>query len=130
MPWVSRTRLTELRDELVKEREARIAADKTVAIVEQHRTWLAAQVNRLEGERALLLQRCIGVALPVPEVVPTKAVPSAPLQNVAGKPMADVVPGIDVGALMLGASAFEDIGDEAAAREGIPTTVAVQLSAR
>lgn len=125
--WISRTLFDSVRDELVVERAKREAAEKTVAILEQHRTWLAQQVNRLEGERAILLQRTVGISLPVPEVIPQRAPTSVPLANVVGKPMADVVPGIDVGALMLGAAAFEDMGDDEADRQGVTSEVVARL---
>jgi hypothetical protein len=125
--WIPRTLFDSLRDELVVERVKREAAEKTSAILEQHRTWLAQQVNRLEGERAILLQRTTGLSLPVPEVIAQRAATSVPLANVVGKPLADVVPGIDVGALMMGQAAFEDMGDDEAERQGVTSSIVAQL---
>jgi hypothetical protein len=124
--WITGRQFRSLQDEMIAERTRRVAVEQTVAILEQHRQWLVQQVNRLEGERALLLQRAMGIVLPVPEIQATS--PTVPLANVRGTPLPDVVPGIDVGALMLGAAAFEDMGDEAAEQEGMSSTVAARLS--
>lgn len=129
--WLRRKLFDDLREELAAERARREAAEKHLAIAEQHRAWMAEQVNRLEAERSLLLQRTIGVTFPVPEVIPTpaRAPETTPLVNVKGKPLSDIVPGIDVGALKLGAAAFEDMGDDEAERQGVgPSEIVVQLT--
>jgi hypothetical protein len=80
--------------------------------------WLTQHVNRLERERAVLLQRVLGVTLPVPEIgrasepdrVGVATPPTAPTQPDYSTTIA--------GLQALGA-AFEDVGDELAAQLGL-----------
>lgn len=61
--------------------------------------WMRHRINALEKERSILLMRAAGIALPVPEIVPTMPRSTAP--------------GFDA------LPSFEDVGDGEAARLGL-----------
>lgn len=62
--------------------------------------WMRHRINALEKERAILLQKSAGIALPTPEIVPTR-------------PGSMTIPNFDT------MPSFEDVGDTEAARLGI-----------
>jgi hypothetical protein len=118
--WLSRKRFEAHQAELEAAKQAVIVAERHTAVLTQHVAWLSQQLNRVEGERSILLQRLIGLNIPAPLVTPVAPAPV----GVAGTPLADdprrePVAGIDIGALMLGSAAFEDMGDDEARRQGI-----------
>jgi len=77
--------------------------------------WLQATVNQLQAERAVLLERVLGLHLPAPTIVrspgaiPPTVATSAPVAAAAAEPF-DLV------------AAFEDMGDEAAKQQGVGLT--------
>lgn len=64
--------------------------------------WMRHRVNALEKMNAILMQKATGIALPVPEIVPTRP------GTIAGQ-------GIDYDTM----PSFEDVGDAEAKRLGI-----------
>jgi hypothetical protein len=103
--------------------------------------YLAAQVTKLEGERAILLERLLGIQLPVfhverQETAPSPAdvltpealarlaprfapAPEGAVGQIYRPPMAKDVQEADVDAAM---ALFEDLGDERATKLGISHT--------
>ena len=84
------------------------AAAEAAAIREQNKVlqvqldFMRHRVNQLELERAMLLQKVSGIAIPVPELVPQAKQ-------------------LDVRELLQAMPSFEDIGDNEAAKLGIRT---------
>jgi hypothetical protein len=114
--------------ELAEARGAREVLTRELAIRQQNVDWLTAHVNRLELERAELLQRVLNLTLPVPTIAreatdhPDLA---AAIHGTTGlgrpirpidRPMGE---DIGVAASALGLSSFEDMGDTLADRLGV-----------
>lgn len=71
--------------------------------------WMRHRINALEKERAIMLMKVAGVALPVPEIVPTRP------GTLSDLPQFDQMP------------SFEDVGDEEAVRLGVRHTGSGEL---
>lgn len=67
--------------------------------------WMRHRVNALEKQNAVLMQKATGVAMPIPEIVPTR--PGTLSQTPMMLPNLNELP------------SFEDVGDNEAARLGI-----------
>lgn len=72
--------------------------------------WMRHRVNELSKINAQLLVRATGIAIPVPEIVPTRP------GTISELPAVDVLP------------SFEDVGDTEAARLGIAHTDSGELT--
>jgi hypothetical protein len=68
---------------------------------DSHIDWLRHRVNALEKQNAVLMQKAAGIAMPVPEIIPTLA------RTIGGTPDFDHIP------------SFEDVGEDEARRLGI-----------
>jgi hypothetical protein len=64
--------------------------------------WMRHRINALEKERTILLQKVAGIALPIPEIVPTR-------------PGTLTMPALDFNTL----PTFDDMGDDDAKKHGI-----------
>ena|SRR5579859_7273871 len=64
--------------------------------------WMRHRINALEKQNAILMQKAAGIAMPVPEIVPTRP------GTLSGMPL-------DFSHL----PSFEDVGDEQAAKLGV-----------
>jgi len=91
------------------------------AVQQQNFDWLATHVNRLEVERAMLIQRLLSVGLAVPTITREDAPPTA--RPGMGEPLraedrpTNEEPGMALAAMQAGS--FEDMGDAAAERFGV-----------
>ena len=89
-------------------RDSAMSAAEAGAVKEQNKVlqvqldFMRHRVNQLELERAMLLQKVSGIAIPVPEIVPQAKQ-------------------LDVRELLQAMPSFEDIGDDEAAKLGIRT---------
>lgn len=120
--------------ERVKADHAREMADATrrAAVQQQNFDWLAAHVNRLEAERALLLHRILDLRA----VAPVIETGQPTLHTQSGPPLGPIAPpiptearpeapegGVDIpGLLTTLGSSFEDMGDGAAKLLGVTHT--------
>lgn len=119
--WVSRRRWRAMEQKLAE-------LEKVEALYRQQVEFLTTSHNRLEAERAILIQRLFGLNLPVAEMAAHPRHTGG--VGVAGQPLEDErepVAGIDAGILTLGAAAFEDMGDEEAERQKVRSEVVVAL---
>ena len=87
------------------------------AVQQQNFDWLANHVNRLEIERATLMQRFMDVGVVAPQIQrdPTAYVGMGRPVAAEDRPNEDT--GMALAAMMAGS--FEDMGDEAAERLGV-----------
>jgi len=90
--------LQDLREELVAVRTERDVLKHEILSAKVNADWLRVKVNGLELEKAGLLQKAYNITLPVPEIVRTPQT-SQPFEQFS----------------------FDDIGDEAARKLGLPT---------
>jgi hypothetical protein len=106
---------------------------QAAAVQQQNVDWLANHVNRMEIERSTLLQQVLHLSVVAPQIAREDGPPTASLG--LGAPLRaddrpiDEEPGMALAALQAGA--FEDMGDDAAARFGVhhePSTGAVQYT--
>src|SRR5260370_35240061 len=88
---ISRDTLERLRKEVAVLKTERDALKLQEAVTRNHFDWLRLRVNVLEVERAQLIQKTYGIAVPVPEIA-----------NV-GRPKSE-------GQVILDSSLFEDLG--------------------
>lgn len=100
--WVAKAVWERLRDDLAlanaNYRETAVAlAEKTATL-----DWMKHRINALEKERAVLLAKLTGVAIPTPEIESTGVVNSTGLSQP-----------------YMGGVGFEDVGDQEAAQLGI-----------
>lgn len=115
--WVS----TEVFEGLLKRlaaADALVAEHRQRAAVQQQNfDWLANHVNRLEIERATLMQRFMDVGVAAPQIQrdPTAYVGMGRPIAAEDRPNEDA--GMALAAMMAGS--FEDMGDEAAERLGV-----------
>lgn len=86
-------------EELVRLRSDNAALVRHNSSIQTTLDWLRTRVNALEMERAQLVQKALGISLPVPEI----------LRNPVVSPVE------------LNADLFEDMGDDKAKALGFPT---------
>lgn len=100
---ISRETVSTLRAENIELRARAEAAEKELASAKLNADWLRIQYNQVQAERAELMAKSYGIRTPVPELTPyTKA--KSPLKSPS-----------------LEEFSFDDIGDEVAAKIGLPT---------
>lgn len=145
--WIRRADYTRVVDELAELRRTHdrmltlLATDtgkreiltRELAVRQQNVDWLSAHVNRLEAERATLLDRVLHLTFAVPVIArdatdhPELAAaigvgrPLTPVDREPGDPE-----GVAVAALAM--SSFEDVGDDVAAALGLRHDAAGNLS--
>lgn len=79
--------------------------------------WLQATVNQLQAERAVLLERVLGLHLPAPTIVRSPG--AIPPTVATSAPVAAAAAAAEPFDLV---AAFEDMGDEAAKQQGVGLT--------
>ena len=62
----------------LSERNKSAILEQQLAVQQSQFEWLSHLVNRLETERAAILQRVTGVAVPVPNIIPSARAPRGP----------------------------------------------------
>lgn len=132
--WIRRSVFEHLLTRADKAEASAAMFRQQAAVQQQNFDWLANHVNRLEGERAALLERVLHLGVVVPQIGRTRA-DVAPLKTYGmGIPAedrpVDEEPGMALAAMQSGS--FEDMGDEAAGRFGVthdPRTGTVMYTA-
>lgn len=99
---VAKDEVTGLREEMAAVRAERDLLKTQLTGANANFNWLRLRVNALEVERAALVQRAYGIALPVPEVVTAQSTPLPDVNHLLG----------------LSQSLFEDMGDPIAKEFG------------
>ena len=94
---ISKQTVDSLREDLAAVRAERDTLKIQLATSTNHFDWLRIRINTLEAERAQLIEKAYGIRIPVPEIV---------------RP--------NVNPLELNADLFNDIGDDAAKKLGLP----------
>ena len=127
--WITRQTFESLLSRACAAEAKAHVADTHAAIQQQNFDWIANHVNRLEAERATLLDRLLQLGVAAPVIGRT---PVPPL-HALGIPLTDrpenEEPGMAATAMQAGS--FEDMGDLAAATFGVrhdPRTGAVFYS--
>lgn len=107
--WIAKAAWAKFRDELTQARTSEALAkashrEAEVLLAEKTSTldWMRHRVNALEKERAVLMAKLVGVALPTPELEPAGVVNSTNLSQP-----------------YMGGVGFEDVGDAEARQLGI-----------
>ena len=95
---ISKDSVDSLREELSAIRAERDILKVQVNVANNHFDWLRLRINQLEIERAQLLEKATGIKTAIPEIVRTPS-------------------NIDT---MLNNFSFEDVGNEAAKKLGLP----------
>ena len=128
--WVGRHTIEDLLARATAAEAKYQATGLHAALQQQNFDWLANHVNRLEAERALLLERLLQIGVAVPVI--GRAAPVLPI-HAMGVPITDrpehEEPGMAATAMQAGS--FEDMGDVAASQFGVrhdPRTGAVIYS--
>jgi hypothetical protein len=112
--WFTRS-IDESREQ--RQRDAVIALERQNATLQTSVQWLQATVNQLQAERAILLERVLGLNLPVPTIVQTPGTPESARHNQRTQRHVDEpAEPFDL------VAAFEDMGDEDAKKHGVDLT--------
>lgn len=98
---VSKETVAALRAENIALRARAEVAEKELASVKLNADWLRIQYNQVQAERAELMAKAYGVRTPVPELRP-----ASPRAHGRGPSLEEF--------------SFEDVGDEVAAKLGLP----------
>jgi hypothetical protein len=115
--WVPAQTFNDLLARLAKAEALAADLRQRAAVQQQNFDWLANHVNRLEIERATLMQRFMDVGVVAPQIQrdPTAYVGMG--RPVAAEDRTNEDTGMALAAMMAGS--FEDMGDEAAERLGV-----------
>ena len=65
--WISRQAYQDLQDELTKHRAELVAQNRANQMLEATMNWLRHRVTQIEAERAVLIDKFMGVKIPAPE---------------------------------------------------------------
>ncbi len=96
---ISQDSLTQIREENAVLRAENKRLGEELTNVKVNLDWLRVQYNQCQLERAELMSKVNGIRVPVPELAPKNRAPKSPLLEEFN---------------------FDDIGDEAASKLGLP----------